>query len=141
MQGIKGGSFLTVIDDDDEEPLVNVVITIEERYVTIASELEEAMLTVPSAFEEQDKPVKADFEAGPDIPRKPRKAATVTNGESNGTHENGNHSAVDAPSKSLKRAHPGDDAQPTKKAKIAGAEDDNVVLVQDDDGTIVISDD
>lgn len=103
---------------------------------------EEETLTVPSAFEEQDAPVKADFEAGPEIPRKVRKSTTTTNGESNGTHQqNGKHSVVDAPSKSLKRAHPGDDAQPTKKAKIAGAEDDNIVLVQDDDGTIVISDD
>lgn len=31
--GIKADTFLTVIDEDDDEPFVNVVINIEEAYV------------------------------------------------------------------------------------------------------------
>ncbi|EXU99576.1 ubiquitin activating enzyme (E1) subunit UBA2 family protein [Metarhizium robertsii] len=119
--GIKGGSFLTVIDEDDDEPLVNIVINVEE-----------------GAVETHDKPVEAHFDKQPEIPQKPKKALIATNGDQ------------DAQSRALKRAHPvgalkrthpGDDALPAKKARIAGAEDDDVVLVQDDAGAIVIPDD
>ncbi|KID88908.1 Molybdenum cofactor biosynthesis, MoeB [Metarhizium guizhouense ARSEF 977] len=150
--GTKGGSFLTVIDEDDDEPLVNIVINIEE-----------------GAVETQDKPVEAHFDKQPEIPQKPKKALIATNGGPNGIQQNGKPSDQDAQSRALKRAHPGDDAQsrvfkrahlddnaqggtlkrthpgddaqPAKKARIAGAEDDDVVLVQDDAGAIVIPDD
>ncbi|KJK82242.1 hypothetical protein H634G_02436 [Metarhizium anisopliae BRIP 53293] len=150
--GIKGGSFLTVIDEDDDEPLVNIVINIEE-----------------GAVETHDKPVEAHFDKQPEIPQKPKKALIATNGGPNGIQQNGKPSDQDAQSRALKRAHPGDDAQsrvfkrahlddntqggalkrthpgddaqPAKKARIAGAEDDDVVLVQDDAGAIVIPDD
>ncbi|KIE02655.1 Molybdenum cofactor biosynthesis, MoeB, partial [Metarhizium majus ARSEF 297] len=152
--GIKGGSFLTVIDEDDDEPLVNIVINIEE-----------------GAVETQDKPVEVHFDKQPEIPQKPKKALIATNGGPNGIQQNGKPSDQDAQNRALKRAHPGDDAQsrvfkrahlddnaqgeggtlkrshpgddaqPAKKARIAGAEDDDVVLVQDDAGAIVIPDD
>ncbi|KHO01854.1 Molybdenum cofactor biosynthesis, MoeB [Metarhizium album ARSEF 1941] len=150
--GIKAGSFLTVIDEDDEEPLVNIVMNIEESAVGI-----------------QDKPVEVGFEEKPEIPRKPKKATIATNGEPNGVQQNGNHPGADVQSATLKRAHPGDeqsralkrahlddnvqggtlkrahtgdDAQLTRKLRITGAEDDHVLLVQDDDGgAIVIPDD
>ncbi|KID76746.1 Ubiquitin-activating enzyme E1-like [Metarhizium brunneum] len=150
--GIKGGSFLTVIDEDDDEPLVNIVINIEE-----------------GAVEAQDKPVEVHLDKQPEIPQKPKKALIATNGGPNGIQQNGKPSDLDAQSRALKRAHsgddaqsrvfkrahlddnteggtlkrthPGDDAQPAKKARIAGAEDDDVVLVQDDAGAIVIPDD
>ncbi|KAH0599562.1 hypothetical protein MHUMG1_02350 [Metarhizium humberi] len=150
--GIKGGSFLTVIDEDDDEPLVNIVINIEE-----------------GAVETHDKPVEVHFDKQPEIPQKPKKALIATNGGPNGIQQNGKPSDQDAQSRALKRAHPGDDAQsrvfkrahlddnaqggalkrthpgddaqPAKKARIAGAEDDDVVLVQDDAGAIVIPDD
>ncbi|KFG79382.1 putative ubiquitin-activating enzyme UBA2 [Metarhizium anisopliae] len=150
--GIKGGSSLTVIDEDDDEPLVNIVINIEE-----------------GAVETHDKPVVAHFDKQPEIPQKPKKALIATNGGPNGIQQNGKPSDQDAQSRALKRAHPGDDAQsrvfkrahlddnaqggalkrthpgddaqPAKKARIAGAEDDDVVLVQDDAGAIVIPDD
>ncbi|TWU78847.1 E1 ubiquitin-activating protein uba2 [Metarhizium rileyi] len=121
--GIKGGSFLTVIDEDDDEPLVNIVINIED-----------------GAFEGQDKPVKAQFDGKPEIPRKPKTAIAAPNGGTNGLQKNGNHSALGTHSQGLKRAYPGDDEKPTKKARMANADDDNVVLVQDDTGIIVIPD-
>jgi ubiquitin-like 1-activating enzyme E1 B len=37
--GIKGDSFLTVIDEDDEDTFVNVVINIEESYVAISPDV------------------------------------------------------------------------------------------------------
>jgi hypothetical protein len=30
--GIENGSFLTVIDEDDDEPFVNVVISVQQRF-------------------------------------------------------------------------------------------------------------
>ena len=36
-QGINGSTFLTVIDEDDEDPFVNVVIDIQEGYVLSAA--------------------------------------------------------------------------------------------------------
>ncbi|KAK2597984.1 E1 ubiquitin-activating protein uba2 [Conoideocrella luteorostrata] len=123
--GIKGGSFLTVIDEDDDEPFVNVVINIEE-----------------SAIDEKDKPVKADFEGRPEIPRRPKKSA-ATNGEANGALRNGTNGSqpsLDMESKGLKRTHPGDDTPVAKKAKIA-TEGDDIVVVQDAGGAIIIDDD
>ncbi|GAO16240.1 hypothetical protein UVI_02000220 [Ustilaginoidea virens] len=128
--GIKGGSFLTVIDEDDEEPLVNVVITVEE-----------------SAIDEKDEPAKAELEGRLEIPRKPKKPA-VPNGEANGKangDQNGTNDAqvvVMGENKGVKRSHAGgDDAPPTKKAKLAEDDDDDVILVQDAGGAIVIMDD
>ncbi|GAB0138723.1 hypothetical protein EsDP_00006948 [Epichloe bromicola] len=124
--GIKGGSFLTVVDeDDDEEPFVNIVIDVED-----------------SIIDENDKPVQPKFEGSPKIPRKPTKAA-VTNDDANGMQQNGTKTSQPGPeteSKGVKRAHPGDDAPPTKKAKLT-TDDEDVVVVHDVGGAIVIDDD
>lgn len=121
--GIKGGSFLTVVDEDDEEPFVNVVIDVEDSII------------------ENDKPVQPKFEGSHKIPRKPIKAA-VTNGDANGMQQNGTKTSQgpETESKGVKRAHPGDDAPPTKKAKLT-TDDEDVVVVQDAGGAIVIDDD
>ncbi|KAG5976177.1 hypothetical protein E4U58_005800 [Claviceps cyperi] len=59
LAGMKGGSFLTVVDEDDEQPFVNVVINIEE-----------------STMDEQGKPVQPGTEESPKIPKKPRRAGS-----------------------------------------------------------------
>lgn len=87
-----------------------------------------------------EKSYKAAFEDRPEIPRRPKKSAPIeTNG--NGV-QNGKHpleGAAEPEAKSLKRSNPEDGDQPTKKAKIAPAADD-VVVVEDAGGAIVIDD-
>lgn len=76
-------------------------------------------------------------EGEPDIPKKPKKAvAAATNGES----KTNGHAQVEAP-KGLKRSNDDGEEQPSKKAKLAGpAQADDVVLVEDAGGAIVIDD-
>ncbi|CAG1960535.1 unnamed protein product, partial [Fusarium graminearum] len=123
--GIKKDSFLTIIDQDDEDTFVNVVINIQE-----------------GTLDGDKKPVEAKFSDKPEIPRRPKKpqpAESNSNGETNGE-------AVDAEHKGVKRLHTEDGGQPLKKVKITppGAE---IVDVDEDQneghangGAIVIDD-
>ncbi|KZZ98502.1 Molybdenum cofactor biosynthesis, MoeB [Moelleriella libera RCEF 2490] len=123
---IRGGSFLTVIDEDDEEPLINVVLDVEESTETNG-----------------DEPVRAEFNETPKIPRKAKKAA-AHNGETNGFQQNGTNGsqlAQGAESKGVKRSYPDDDSPPAKKAKTMTGDDDDIVVIQDAGGAIVIEDD
>ncbi|KAG5916867.1 hypothetical protein E4U61_003249 [Claviceps capensis] len=123
--GIKGGSFLTVVDEDDEEPFVNVVINIEE-----------------STMDEQGKPVQPSTEESPKIPKKPRRAAaeTASNGETDDVQQS--ESTQPRHNKgSLKRAHSEEDTPLAKKAKLTTKDDEDIFLVQDNVGAIVIDDD
>jgi ubiquitin-like 1-activating enzyme E1 B len=56
-------------------------------------------------------------------------------GESNGIVE------IDSQPKGVKRQHTEDGGQPLKKAKIGGASSDDVVIVEDAGGAIIIGDD
>jgi ubiquitin-like 1-activating enzyme E1 B len=120
--GIKDESFLTVIDDDEENPRVNVQFLISSK-----------------ALPEDGKPVL--LVTKPDIARRPRKPAAETNGETviaidpmaNGTS-------------TAKRKRVADDADldggtPIKKAQAAAFTDDAIVLDDKGDGAIVIDDD
>uniref|UniRef100_A0A0B7K5X6 Ubiquitin-activating enzyme E1-like n=1 Tax=Bionectria ochroleuca TaxID=29856 RepID=A0A0B7K5X6_BIOOC len=120
--GIKDGSFLTVVDEDDEQPWVNVVLNIEE-----------------GALPENEK-FKSSTSAQPAIPQKPKKVPQVeanghSAGESNGIVE------IDSQPKGVKRQHTEDGGQPLKKAKTGGASSDDVVIVEDAGGAIIIGDD
>ncbi|KAG6072598.1 hypothetical protein E4U16_005244 [Claviceps sp. LM84 group G4] len=120
--GIKAGSFLTVVDEDDEEPFVNVVINIEA-----------------STMDEQGKPVQPSTEESPKIPKKPRKTA-ASNDETNDVQQSEpiqpRHNKG-----SLKRAHSEETTPLAKKAKLTTEDDEDIVLVQDNVGAIVIDDD
>ncbi|KAJ6789104.1 hypothetical protein PWT90_00406 [Aphanocladium album] len=117
--GIRNGSFLTIMDDSDEDTLVNIVLDIEERLLDAA-----------------EKPYNAVVEGTPDIPRKPKKAAPP---EANGESKTNGHAPAEAP-KGLKRSNDDGEEQPFKKAKIAQKSQDDVVLVEDAGGAIVIDD-
>ncbi|KAH0528455.1 hypothetical protein TsFJ059_003322 [Trichoderma semiorbis] len=123
--GIKGGSFLTVTDEDDDAPFVNLVIDIQNG---ILDNQRESFRTVHAGR--------------PEIPHKTHKSSTVeTNGNSHG-QQNGKHSLEDEvveESKGTKRPLPGDGSPPFKKAKLVGSADD-VVVVEDAGGAIVIDD-
>ncbi|KAG6008538.1 hypothetical protein E4U21_004378 [Claviceps maximensis] len=122
--GVKGGSFLTIVDEDDEEPFLNVVIYIEE-----------------STIDEKEKPVQLSLKEGLEIPRKPKKPAP-SNGKVEYEPQDGlTQPKLDTESQGVKRAHPGDNAPPIKKAKLSTDGDENIVVVQDTGGAIVIDDD
>jgi ubiquitin-like 1-activating enzyme E1 B len=123
--GIKDGSFLTVIDDEDDEPFVNVVINVEE-----------------GSLEEQEAPYKSSIEGEPSIPKRPKTAAADANGstEQNGSQKDGVE--VLSESKGVKRPHPDDEEPPAKKAKLASSGDDGAVVIEEGgSGAIVIGDD
>ncbi|KAJ4860889.1 thiF family domain-containing protein [Trichoderma breve] len=123
--GIKGGSFLTVTDEDDDAPFVNLVIDIQNG---ILDNQRESFRTVHAGR--------------PEIPHKTQKSSPVeTNGNGHG-QQNGKHSLEDEmveESKGTKRPLPDDGSPPFKKAKLVGPADD-VVVVEDAGGAIVIDD-
>ncbi|OAA57445.1 ubiquitin-like activating enzyme [Niveomyces insectorum RCEF 264] len=147
--GICSGSFLTVIDDDDDEPFVNVVINILDSQEPLGDN---------QSFE------AIGLEEKPNIPKRPKKPtpAVVPNGA---TKQNGKHSlAVDADDEVILEGHPpkrpreDDDSQPAaKKAKfaeaprtpsisngagaVAAADDDDVVVVDGPSGGAILIDD
>ncbi|KAF5966783.1 ubiquitin-like 1-activating enzyme E1 B [Fusarium coicis] len=96
--GIKKDSFLTVIDQDDEDTFVNVVINVQE-----------------GTLKEDEKPVKATFPDAPEIPRRPKKLQPIS---ANGNGELNNGQAVSAEPKGIKRPHGEDAEPPLKKLKI-----------------------
>jgi ubiquitin-like 1-activating enzyme E1 B len=123
--GITDESFLTVIDDEEENPRVNLQFVVSSK-----------------ALPEDGKPVV--LATKPDIARRPRKPAAETNGETVVTVNpmtNGTSTA--------KRKRVADDADldggmPVKKTQavafVPGAED-AIVLDDGGDGAIVIDDD
>ncbi|KAG5975276.1 hypothetical protein E4U58_001434 [Claviceps cyperi] len=122
--GIKGGSFLTVVDEDDEEPFVNVVINIEE-----------------STMDEQDKPAQPSTEESPKIPKKPRRAAAAASNDETDDVQQSEPPQPRHYKGSLKRAHSEENSPLAKKAKLTTEDDEDIVLVQDNVGAIVIDDD
>ena len=81
------------------------------------------------------------FTDRPEIPRRPKKAPateTVSNGQQNGKHEPDGD--VESELKGTKRPHPEGEEQPLKKAKLADSAADDVVVVEDAGGAIVIDD-
>ncbi|KAH8205304.1 hypothetical protein TruAng_000551 [Truncatella angustata] len=126
--GLKSGSFLTIVDEADEDVFVNVVLSILETKETLG-----------------DKPIKGlEPDKAPEIPRKPKKEPVP---ESNGVAQtNGKHTlGSDAGPNDLKRARDDDADAPssTKKAKTAQRPDDDDIVVVDDaaaPGAILIDD-
>ncbi|KAK6074034.1 ThiF family protein [Seiridium cupressi] len=126
--GLQSGSFLTIVDEADEDIFVNVVLDILESKESFG-----------------DKPIKGlEPDKAPEIPHKPKKQPLP--GSNGISQTNGKHSLEDdsAP-KDLKRARDdeSDVTSSAKKAKIAvKPADDDVVIVDDTagSGAIVIDD-
>lgn len=120
--GVKGDSFLTIIDDDETNPHVNLSLSISEKELPQDSK----PISLPS-----------DIEI-------PRKQAVP----SNHVHANGN-GTMTPPTAPGKRKRAGsteeptiEGRQPTKRGKVQNApeEDDDVILVDGASGAIVIDD-
>lgn len=140
--GIKGGSFLTVTDEDDDAPFVNLVIDIQNGYVPCNEVVRSEKLIECSILDNQRESFRTVHAGRPEIPHKTQKSSPVeTNGNSHG-QQNGKHSLEDEvveESKGTKRPLPDDSSPPFKKAKLVGSADD-VVVVEDAGGAIVIDD-
>ncbi|KAF3765684.1 hypothetical protein M406DRAFT_255521 [Cryphonectria parasitica EP155] len=117
--GIKSDSFITVTDEDDEEPFVNVVLHVQ-----------------PPKEEQPDKPVTGPSTEKPDIPKKPKQQASQAEPPVT-SQPNGKQKTADDNAQPLKR--PLDDATDlpeAKKAKVTDTETkkgDAVVVVDEGD--------
>ncbi|AEO71264.1 55ed9a6b-a8f2-49cd-abf6-ef0515ff14b5 [Thermothielavioides terrestris] len=133
--GIKPDSFLTITDEDDENPYVNVVVAIQEAKEPL-----------------EDKPIKAVSSEEVKIPTKPKKTlAPDAHGQNGLGTENGSRQQNEAIVEvtPAKRPHPDgpEDVGAAKKAKTSAwskpNKEDNEIVVLDDSagGAIVIDDD
>ncbi|KAL2171820.1 hypothetical protein VTG60DRAFT_1517 [Thermothelomyces hinnuleus] len=131
--GIGPDSFLTITDEDDEDPFVNVVVAIQEAKEPL-----------------EDKPIKRASPEEVKIPTKTKKSpAPESNGQNGHSAHSGSRQQSEAVAEVLpaKRPHPEgtEDAASVKKAKTTASnlEDDGDVVVLDDSagGAIVIDDD
>ncbi|ORY56982.1 uncharacterized protein BCR38DRAFT_450485 [Pseudomassariella vexata] len=130
--GIGQDSFITVVDEDDDDTFVNVILSIHQA-------------TEPLG----DKHIKdLEPDKAPEIPRKPKKVPAVesvvasqTNGKTHALDEDPN----DGNNKDLKRARQ-DDSEivrlPKRLKTTTQSRGDDVVIVDDESGTgaIVIDD-
>jgi ubiquitin-like 1-activating enzyme E1 B len=138
--GIKGDSFLTVIDEDEENPRVNLVISVQESSA-LADEKPIKPIDVPSGAEK-----------AMDIPRRPRSVAAPS-GVSNGI---GHHKdavsnglvgteALEPKSAKKRLASELEDTGLGPKAgklqKTSVPEDADIIILDGADGAIVIDDD
>lgn len=134
---------MTVIDEDDEDAWVNVVISVGEGYDFLNRDRQKkthGKLTASRSFGEDEPPFKSSSAEHPEIPRKPKKAAPA---ETNGAADQNGDDAVEevGATKGVKRTRPDDGGQPLKKAKMAESAGDDIVIIEDAGGAIVIGDD
>ncbi|KAI1491951.1 SUMO-activating enzyme subunit uba-2 [Biscogniauxia mediterranea] len=103
--GVKPNSFVTVVDEADEDTFVNVVLNIQEANEPLA-----------------DKPIKGlEPDKAPEIPRKPKTVAAESNGD-------GQPNSKQAANGDLKRPRTEDSEVPTaKKVKVAASVQDGVI--------------
>ncbi|KAI0006707.1 hypothetical protein F4779DRAFT_620357 [Xylariaceae sp. FL0662B] len=127
--GIKQDSFVTIVDDGDEDTFVNVILNIQE-----------------AKEELPEKPIKGIIlDKAPEIPRRPKKTPpAITTGVS---QTNGKRAADEtAPTKDFKKRPRSDDsgAPQAKKTKVvSAARGDGIVIIDDDDvptGPILLDD-
>ena len=136
--GVKNGNLLTVIDDEDENPRVNLSLAVSETYVLCSdpwhwSDFTNLCRSLPS-----DSP-SVRFTEKIEIPRRPKTSELRhTNGESNGVSE-----ATPTGAKRKRSAGEGEQEQTAKKEKLqtnGNGANDSVVIEGPDDGSIVIDD-
>lgn len=144
--GIKQDSFITIVDESDEDILTNVIVNIQEAYVYPTRRLTPLLTLYFSKQTTEDVPVKGlSDDTISKIPRRPKKAPEP---ETNGTSNTSSKRAadLDIPINNMKRARIDDDgeAPQPKKLKVAsGPTDGDEVICLDadqDSGAIVIDD-
>ncbi|KAI9774285.1 MAG: E1 ubiquitin-activating protein uba2 [Geoglossum simile] len=119
--GIKGDSFLTVIDEDESNPRVNLVLSISEKALPVGS-----------------KPIV--YPANIDIARKVQRPLRTSGDAITNGHTNGFSSVTGKRKRSTEDVVPGSE-QPKKKGKLVAENDDLIVLDDAGNGAIEIEDD
>jgi ubiquitin-like 1-activating enzyme E1 B len=137
--GIKGDSFLTVIDEADEDPRVNLILSVQEATTTTDEKPINAVVTA------------VNNEQAISIPRRPRIIAAPT-GATNGKGENKepiSNGAVGEEGPELKSGtkrgadeleEEGPEAKRGKLKEANGRKIDDTIVLADDDA-IIIDDD
>ncbi|KAL2133413.1 hypothetical protein VTI74DRAFT_2414 [Chaetomium olivicolor] len=131
--GIKPDSFLTITDEDDENPYVNVVVAIQEAKEPL-----------------DDKPIKGPSSGELKIPTKPKKTPAPEprngHGPENGSSRQHSEPVVEVVTPA-KRPHPEglEDDMAVKKAKTAATasavDHDDIVVIDDSAGGAIVIDD
>jgi ubiquitin-like 1-activating enzyme E1 B len=125
--GIERDSFLQVIDEDEENPRVNLLISLHET-------------------DDLEKPVKPadDAFSGEQIPRKPEKKPSEIGTNGFGSHKeaasNGliGHPVLE-PASAKRKADDNELVElPAKKARAGPTADSEVITIDDADGSILI---
>ncbi|KAI1802601.1 SUMO-activating enzyme subunit uba-2 [Daldinia bambusicola] len=110
--GIRQNSFVTVVDEDDEDTFINVVINIQEAKLT-------------------DKPIEGlRVDQEPNIPRRSKTILTI---QSNGVGQTNGKRSADGESKDPKKRLIAEDGVSPAAKKVKN--DDDVVIIDDDAGT------
>ncbi|KAK0706997.1 hypothetical protein B0T26DRAFT_744069 [Lasiosphaeria miniovina] len=130
--GITPDSFLTIIDEDDDDPCVNVILAIQESKDVLKC-----------------KPITRAWSDEIRIPTKPKTAPAPevnSNGQENGKHVPNGDVSESVPAKRPHVDEP-EEGSIAKKAKLAStapapdADDDVVIIFDSRSGAIVIDDD
>ncbi|KAI9056052.1 hypothetical protein LZ554_000983 [Drepanopeziza brunnea f. sp. 'monogermtubi'] len=131
--GIKSDSFLTVIDEDEDNPRVNLVLNVQETPTLEKKPIKSLDIQVV---------VNGDGPSSP-IPRKPKtspaSAAEATN--VSGPKANGDSRTFSAGVKRTASEALGEDPPSGKKSKQVPTATDTVIVLDDADGSILIDDD
>ncbi|CZT51274.1 probable NEDD8-activating enzyme E1 catalytic subunit [Rhynchosporium secalis] len=137
--GIKSDSFLTVIDEDEDNPRVNLVLNVQESTVVDGKPIKSLDITVTTNGDSN-----SDSPHSP-IPRKKKSQKPASDEPTNGTSSKTNGSSYgvsNGTGPSLKRSAAdalGEDIPFGKKTKQAGdKKDDDVIILEDTDGAILI---
>jgi ubiquitin-like 1-activating enzyme E1 B len=126
--GLKGDSFITIVDDAEEDAKVDLALYITEK-----------------SLDKDTKPIHLPEKV--QIGTKPKASQPAEqNGETNGHSHPVTNGLTNGVATGGKRKREADEAEPEngvakKREKIAPTADDDVVVVDDDDGAILIDDD
>ena len=142
---------MTIVDEDDDNPRVNLVLNVQEAYVSPLWTVIKSTNTTRTASD--DKPIKSldivakqasDALSAPasPIPRKKR-SLPQTNGHTNGNGVSTSSIAYEngaGKKRAAAEAFDGDTSN-SKRSKLVPNGTDEGVIVLDDDGAILIDDD
>ncbi|KAH8816258.1 hypothetical protein F5884DRAFT_818356 [Xylogone sp. PMI_703] len=129
--GIKGDTFLTVIDEDDENPRVNLVLNIQESTAAMGKSIKDLDISAATDNEPSASP----------IPRRKKSGTDEVNGHMNGT--NGAETITPNKKRTATEAL-GDELTLVKRAKAdlkSVSNGDDIIFIEDSvDGSILIDD-
>ncbi|KAE9380196.1 hypothetical protein N431DRAFT_459152 [Stipitochalara longipes BDJ] len=128
--GIKGDSFLTIVDDTDPNPRVNLVLNVQEKTELEGKPIKSLDIAAKQASDEMPTPPSP-------IPRR-KKSLQQSNGHTNG---NGTPSAAAGKKRSADEALNGDTPNSKRSKIVSNGAEDGVIILDDTDGAILIDDD